>query len=122
MDELEGSDWPDPGDGATRLMRRCHDLRGADIGTMTNEDLRILIGQRIGLQWLVPAALDRLGADPLAAGDLYTGDLFSSLVDLPETFWATDTPSLLRLRAVAETLVDAGERAASWLARTRGGA
>lgn len=121
LDALEGT-WPKPDEGATFLVRRCHELRRTEVTELTVEDLRILIGQRIGLRWLVPLAIERLENDPLASGDLYEGDLFASLAGVADSFWATDTTSWLRLRAVAELLVTNGQRAESWLARTRGGA
>lgn len=39
------------------------------------EDLRLLIGQSVGLRFLVPMAIEHLEAHPLAAGDFYPGDL-----------------------------------------------
>jgi hypothetical protein len=122
LDELEESEWPEPGDGVTFLVRRCHELRRKDLADLTVEDLRILIGQGIGLQWLVPIAVELVEADPTASGDLYEGDLFSSLINVPDSFWATDGGSWLRVRAVAKVLTVTGERAAAWLARTRSGA
>jgi hypothetical protein len=122
LQELDGSEWPEPDEGASRLVHRCHELRREQINDLALEDLRLLIGQSIGLPWLVPLALDELEANPLASGDLYDGDLFAALIGLPESYWANDTPSWLRLRGVAEALAVAGERAASWLSQTRGGA
>jgi hypothetical protein len=122
LDELEGTEWSDAQDGATFLVRRCHELRRKDVDDMTTEDLRLLIGQGIGLPWLVPIAVERLESDPLVAGDFHQGDLFASLLSVQESYWSTDTRSWLRLYEVAKLIATTGELAMTWLARTRGGA
>jgi hypothetical protein len=68
------------------------------------EDLRLLIGQSVGLKYLVPMALDHVVDHPLAAGDFYPGDLLKNVMDVPETFWS-DHPTL------RERLVHALKRA-----------
>ena len=122
VEELEGTVWDPPSNDATPLVRRCHELRRRDVGALAVEELRTLIGQEIGLPWLVPIAVDRLDDDPFASGDLYPGDLFVSLVGVPESYWAQDSPSWLRLHALAEQLASLGDQAATWLATTTGGA
>ena len=44
-------------------------------------------GQGLGLQYLMPLALNRLGRRPLAAGDFYPGDLLKAVLDAPSGFW-----------------------------------
>ncbi len=65
------------------------------------EDLRIMIGQGIGLPWLVPLAIERLQADPLVEGDYYPGDLLGSVLGIEPRFWR-DHPEL---RAAVESIV-----------------
>ncbi|WP_370027602.1 contact-dependent growth inhibition system immunity protein [Planotetraspora sp. GP83] len=50
-----------------------HRLRtpGKPLADLTIEDLRLLIGQRIGLPCLVPIAVEWLDHDPMAEGDMY---------------------------------------------------
>ena len=62
------------------------------------EDLRVLVGQQVGL----PVA------DPLAEGDFYPGDLLVSVVRVPAAFWGEHPELGARLRAVVER-VDLGE-------------
>lgn len=40
---------------------------------LSDEELRLAIGQQIGLTFLIPAALDRHTANPLVSGDMYEG-------------------------------------------------
>ena len=59
LEQIEGNVWGDPPSGATHLITTVHRLRRKPIGTLTAEDLRMLIAQRLGLDVLVPRALAR---------------------------------------------------------------
>ena len=104
LQELEGRDWGEP-DYPSHLVSECHRLRRVPLADLTREDLRLLIGQEIGLGYLVPLALAHLAADPFAAGDFYAGDLLCAVVGAPDTFWAQH-PDLRRQTAdIAATAV-----------------
>jgi len=74
LQELEQSDWGEP-------------TYDSPLREFTVEDLRIMIGQNVGLPHLVPVALGRLRKDPLAEGDFYPGDLLKSMLTADPTFW-----------------------------------
>src|SRR5512132_3556790 len=74
LDELEGVVWGPP-TYDSHLVRTCHRLRTKPVGEFGVEDLRIMIGQNIGLPFLLPLALERLEEGPWASGDMYPGDL-----------------------------------------------
>lgn len=57
------------------------------IDDFTAEDLRIMIGQKIGLKFLVPLALKKLAEDPLASGDFFPGDLLQNVLRLGRDYW-----------------------------------
>jgi hypothetical protein len=84
-------------------MRR---LRALPLKQMRIEDLRLLIGQSIGLEFLVPMALDHVEDHPLAAGDFYPGDLLKSVMDVHETFWNGRPDLRQRLVHALERAVD----------------
>jgi hypothetical protein len=69
------------------LVSTIHRLRRVPLRQFSVEDLRIMIGQNIGLQYLVPLALERLRRDPLAQGDFYPGDLLKIVLDADAEFW-----------------------------------
>jgi hypothetical protein len=75
------------------LAQECHRLWSVPISALSIEDLRLLIGQQIGLRYVVPMALEILSSDPLAQGDMYKGDLLASIAAIPEGFW-TENPLL----------------------------
>jgi hypothetical protein len=80
------------------------DERATTLKRFRIEDLRLLIGQSVGLKYLVPMALDHVEDYPFAAGDFYPGDLLKNVMDVPESFW-NDHPDL------RERLVQALKRA-----------
>jgi hypothetical protein len=88
LQELEGADWGEP-TYPSRLVIECHRLRRVPLNDLTPDNLRMLIGQEIGLAYLVPRALTLLAADPLLEEDYgyYPGDLLWVVLTLPTTFW-----------------------------------
>ncbi|MCP3766638.1 contact-dependent growth inhibition system immunity protein [Streptomyces sp. MAR25Y5] len=48
----------------------AHALRRRPIGELAVEDMRLLIGQNVGLAHLLPLALEVLRDDPMAEGDM----------------------------------------------------
>ena len=70
----------------------------------TVEDLRIMIGQQIALNRLVPLALDRLQRDPLVEGDYYPGDLLASVLRADAAVWEWSPDLTVEMRKLAESL------------------
>ena len=98
LTEVEGNDWGAP-EFDSHLVGRVHELRHKPLGDFTVEDLRITIGQSVGLPHLLPIALSILESDPMAEGDLFRGDLLSSVVRVAESFWLCNPA--LRARALS---------------------
>jgi hypothetical protein len=71
------------------LVSTIHRLRSKAIGQFTVEDLRICIGQGVGLRWLLPEAAAVLRQAPLAEGDFYPGDLLVAVLGVGSDAWAT---------------------------------
>jgi hypothetical protein len=87
LDVLEGITWGEP-TFPSHLVKTCHALRRKPIGEFSIEDLRIMIGQRIGLPFLMPLAVELLMKDPLAEGDFYAGDLLTNVLRVDPSFWS----------------------------------
>ncbi|WP_374334428.1 contact-dependent growth inhibition system immunity protein [Leeia sp.] len=86
LTQLEKQDWGTAQSGSN-LAVACHQLRHKPVGQMTVEDLRILIGQDIGLPYLMPLALDILQHDPMAKGQHYPGDLLCAALRASSAFY-----------------------------------
>lgn len=117
LEDLEGDRWGDPPAGSTRLVMAVHRLRQKPVGELTIEDLRVLIGQHVSLDTLVPLAIDRLHEDPLAAGDLYEGDLLSAVLALDSGFWRRHSALAEDVREILGAFVDPPNDLAAEIAR-----
>ena len=101
LEQLEGDAWGDAPAGATALIATVHQLRRKPVGTLDVEDLRVMLGQRVGVPVLVPRALNVLEGDPLAEGDYYPGDLLTAVLRrVPQEHWAAHPDDPARLRAL----------------------
>ena len=80
-------DWGPAPSGATYLVTACHAARQRPLQQLTTEDVRSLIGQNVGLQFLIPLALERLRDNPFSQGDFYPGDLFNAVLTVDPGFW-----------------------------------
>jgi hypothetical protein len=102
LQELDGEDWGDPTFDSSVVVN-VHRLRRVPLRDFRVEDLRLMVGQNIGLEQLVPIALEHLEQNPFAEGDHYPGDLLSSVIKVPNSFW-DQAPSLkVRIQKIIAT-------------------
>lgn len=106
LEQIEQDAWGDAPAGASNLVRRAHELRRKPVALLTAEDLRLLIGQKIGVDVLVPRALALLADDPLVEGDFYPGDLLVAVMRLPASYWQEHGDQAETLRKIAESVRD----------------
>ena len=92
LEELENDRWLNY-DFPTPLVEKCHRYRKIPLKDLTIEQLRLLIGQNIGLAFLIPKAIEILNQDILAEGDLYKGDLLIAVIMSEDSFWQTNSSS-----------------------------
>ncbi|AZO53970.1 MAG: hypothetical protein EOS78_09850 [Mesorhizobium sp.] len=85
------------------LVERCEAALDTPLGQLSTEQLRLLIGQEIGLEILVVKAIDLIEMDPLVHGDYYDGDLISMCLKISGAFWATHPDLWFRLNEVLES-------------------
>ena len=109
LQDLENSDWGDPDTGETPMIRKCLTLRRKPLQDFSIENLRLAIGQQMGLKFLIPMAMLHLTQNPLSQGDLYPGDLLWGVLRVPEEKWLESDEMLalrVELRLIAERLLD----------------
>ena len=105
LEELENEVWPAP-EIDSYLVATCHQLRKKPIEDFTTEDLRIMIGQNIGLHFLMPKALSVLEDNPLAEGDFFPGDLLRNATSVGSSFFDRSPEILARVVSVTKQAVD----------------
>lgn len=87
LEELEEEYWDDPGE-TTKLIRTCFELRKKPLKDFNAEDLRIMIGQRIGLEYLIPIAVNLLNENPYVQATFYPGDLLLYVLNnVSQQYW-----------------------------------
>ena len=87
LEQLEKDYWKEPTDFPTTLVKKSFESRKKPLADLTIEEIRLLVSQSIGLEHLVPLALEKLEEDILAEGDFYEGDLLVALSNVPTKFW-----------------------------------
>jgi hypothetical protein len=90
LESLEKDSWGSTPKDESYLVTTMHELRKKQLNDFTIEDLRIMIGQSIGLPFLIPLAIEQLEKDILAEGDFYEGDLLKSVLDSDPKYWNSE--------------------------------
>jgi len=105
LENLEKSNWGEP-DFDSHLITTCHKLRRKTLDEFSIEDLRIMIGQNIGLKFLIPLALEELNKNILAEGDYYEGDLLQAVLNSETEFWQTNKTILVELTLLVQSNIE----------------
>jgi len=111
IEQLENDYWKDV-NFPSSLIERCFAYRKIPISDLSVEQLRLLIGQQIGLSYTIPKAISVLQEDILAEGDYYPGDLLNSLLNLSKDSWNECQGEKLKLTELLNqnmSLVEASE-------------
>lgn len=109
LTSLEKQKWATP-TYRSHLVVTCHRLRDVPVENLTIEELRMLIGQNIGLTWLAPLAMAKLEENPFLCGDFYPGDLLKSVLSADLEFYQklpVMAERARQLHALAKSRLDA---------------
>lgn len=71
----------------SNLIKKVEKYINQPLKSLDTEALRMLIGQNIGLEYMIPLAIEKLKENILAEGDLYEGDLLKNVLDCNSQFW-----------------------------------
>lgn len=94
---LEMDFWGNPPDDSTSLVENVHRLRTLPIEKLKSGDIRLLLGQNVGLKYLVPLAMDILETDIFFEADFYEGDLLQNTLNIDGKFWVENEDLKIRL-------------------------
>lgn len=87
LETLENHYWGDPATAPTNLVKRCIELSKVPVDNFTLGDLRVMIGQKFGLQYLIPLAIEKLQDNIFVDAELYEGDLLENVLNIDTSFW-----------------------------------
>jgi hypothetical protein len=102
IEQLESDYWNEEIEFPSNLVINCHKYRKIPIEDLTVEQLRLLISQQIGTEYLIGVALEKLERNILTEGDFYEGDLLISVSGLPTEFWAKKQTEFRTFKSLVE--------------------
>jgi len=113
--QLDKNDWTRPQEYNTNFIRRCYDYVEIPIYQLNIEQLRTLISQEIGVEFLIPTIIQNLKNNILAEGDFYPDDLLELTLNLKKEVWTgfeKEKHILLELiqKNEAEVIEELGEK------------
>jgi CDI immunity proteins len=86
IEELEGKVWP-YNSFQSHVVQESQRLRKVPLKELTPAGMRLLITQGIGLEYVVPLALEVLAKAPLIEATFYAGDLLLAVLQVPSEYW-----------------------------------
>jgi hypothetical protein len=106
IENLEKDFWGQPPKDSTSLVDKVHRLRTIQIEKLEPKDVRLLVGQHVGLQYLIPVALDILRDDLFKDTELYQGDLLQNVMKVNKEFWDHNEDLRDQLDALLKSFTD----------------
>lgn len=103
IEQLENDYWKEPSEFPTGMVERCYRYRKIKIADLTNEQIRLLISQKIGLKYLTEIALNKLEQNILTEGGIYEGDLLEAVSRIPIEFWIEKKAEFQKLERLVES-------------------
>ena len=103
IEQLENDYWKEPSEFPTNLVKRCFEYRKIKVSELTIEQIRLLISQKIGIEFLIGIALEKLKQNIIVEGELYEGDLLDSVSKVPTEFWNKNSTEFLNFKNIFES-------------------
>ena len=98
IEELENDYWKEESEYPTNLIKKCFEYRKIKVSELTIEQIRLLISQKIGIEFLIGIALEKLEQNIIVEGDLYEGDLLDAVSKVPTEFWNKNSTEFLNFK------------------------
>lgn len=99
IEELENSCW-EHNDFDSYVVRTVQAARKKPLSELTNEEIRVLVGQKVGLKYILPMAVAILKKDPMAEIRFFEGDLLECVLRLSPADWSENSDELREFRSI----------------------
>jgi len=86
LEEIENDYWKNIS-FPTGLVEKVFLIRKKKLKDLLQEDLRLMLSQKMGLNYAVPLAIDVLKNNLMTDAGIYEGDILESLLKIPSEFW-----------------------------------
>ncbi len=101
IEALESQYWDDI-EFDSYVVRTAQEARKKPLSKLSKEEIRLLIGQKIGLKYVIPKAIDLLEQNPLIEVYYYEGDLLSNMLKLSFDDWCDNYDQLHSFQIILE--------------------
>ncbi len=101
LEQLLGSDW-EKFDFESELINKIKACGKIPLRNLSIEQLRLLIGQSLALDIIIPIALEILDKNILVEGDLYPGDLLLKVLQISPSYWQNHSQQHHQLQQLFE--------------------
>lgn len=108
---LENNFWKEVSGDCSYVTREIYILRKKPIKNLEIEDIRLLISQNIGVNFILPISLEILESNILAEGDYYPGDLLKSVLSISKQYWFQNPEWKAQLIAILKKNINIIENA-----------
>ena len=105
LEELENDRWGEPKFGSY-VVKTSHAARQKPINKLTDEEVRLLISQKIGLKYLLPIAVKMIEQCPDRMSTFYPGDLLKCLLELNSEDWKDNKDDIEHFRRIVTENID----------------
>lgn len=102
LEELENSFW-EHNDFGSYVVKTVQAARKKPLRELSNEEIRVLTGQRVGLKYILPLAVAILKHEPLAEIRFFEGDLLECALRLSPADWNDNPDELRELESIIRT-------------------
>ena len=111
IEELDGDVWTSPGYDS-HLGKRVFELRKTGLSAFNMDDCRLMVGQGMSLEHVVPQALALLAVEPSSDDEVYPYALWEKLCEVDAAFWEARDALYQELRGLAQKTI--GDLEESW--------
>lgn len=101
IEKLENDYWEDLAYDSY-VVQTCQKARRKPISQLSEEEIRLLIGQKIGLKYLLPIALSIVKENPFVEITFFEGDLLVQLLRLSYSDWKDNREELESLKIIVK--------------------
>ncbi|CDX27028.1 conserved hypothetical protein [Mesorhizobium plurifarium] len=95
---------PDSPPYPTSLVEQGNIALATPLRDLSNEQVRLLVSQGFGLEYVVPKAISILVENPLIGVTFYAGDLLTSCLNIPQQFWKENQHLWAELDGILQSL------------------
>ena len=112
IEELENDFWGEPEFGSYAVTA-CHRARKKPLWELSAEEIRLPVGQRIGLKYILPLAAELIQSETLLEVTFFEGDLLCQLLRLEEVHRRDNEAEFERFKKIGgenyEVIMGCGE-------------